>query len=131
MAFTILSIVALGLAFIISYNMGLMNFTERMRDYATLKVLGYHQKEIKAIMVHESDLTALIGVLLGIWPGIGLVDIILGMVEFDSMVFVANVSISSILAASAITLVFSRFIEALLTRKVPSIDMVEALKSVE
>lgn len=130
-AFTILSVVALGLAFVISYNMGLMNFTERVRDYATLKVLGYHQKEIKAIMIHESDLTALIGVLLGIWPGIGLVDIILNMVEFDSMVFVANVSVRSMLAASAITLVFSRFIESLLTRKVPSIDMVEALKSVE
>jgi len=130
-AFTILSVVALGLAFVICYNMGLMNFTERVRDYATLKVLGYHQKEIKGLMMHESDLTAIIAVLFGIGPGIWLVDIILGMVEHDSMVFVADVSLWSILAASLITFFFSRFIEWLLTRKVPSIDMVEALKSVE
>lgn len=130
-AFTILSAVALGLAFVICYNMGLMNFTERIRDYATLKVLGYHQKEIKGLMMHESDLTAIIAVVFGIWPGIVLVDIILGMVEHDSMVFTADVSVWSIVAACAITFFFSRFIEWLLTRKVPSIDMVEALKSVE
>lgn len=130
-AFTILSGVALGLAFVICYNMGLMNFTERVRDYATLKVLGYHQKEIKALMMHESDLTSIVAVLLGIWPGVMLVDIIFGMVQHDSMVFVSDISLKSILLACVITFAFSRFIEWLLTRKVPSIDMVEALKSVE
>lgn len=129
--FTLLSAVALGLAFVICYNMGLMNFTERVRDYATLKVLGYHQREIKGLMMHENDLTAVFAVVLGIWPGVKLVDIILGMVQHDSMVFVADVSLKSILMACAITFLFSRFIEWLLTRKVPSIDMVEALKSVE
>ncbi|MBQ3222661.1 MAG: ABC transporter permease [Clostridia bacterium] len=129
--FTLLTAVALGLAFVICYNMGLMNFTERVRDYATLKVLGYHQKEIKALMMRENDITAIIAVLLGIWPGILLVDIILGMVQHDSMIFVSDITAPSILGACAITFVFSRFIEWLLTRKVPSIDMVEALKSVE
>jgi len=111
--------------------MGLMNFTERVRDYATLKVLGYHQKEIKSLMMRENDLTALVAVVLGIWPGILLVDIILGMVHHDSMIFVSDITWPSIVGACLITFVFSRFIEWLLTRKVPSIDMVEALKSVE
>ena len=130
-AFTILSGAALGLAFVICYNMGLMNFTERTRDYATLKVLGYHQKEIRKLMLHENDITALLGVILGIPPGILLVDVILKSCEYDSMVFASNVTIQSILLASAITFAFTWFIEWVLTRKVRTIDMVEALKSVE
>ncbi len=130
-AFSILSGVALGLAFVICYNMGLMNFTERTRDYATLKVLGYHQREIRTLMLRESDVTALLGVLLGIPPGIALVSIILKTCEFESMVFVGHVSLRSVLLSSVITYVFSLFVEGLLTRKVRGIDMVEALKSVE
>ena len=130
-AFSILSGVALGLAFVICYNMGLMNFTERVRDYATLKVLGYHQREIRSLMLRESGLTALLGVLLGILPGIAMVDILLRICEFESMVFVSYVSFRSVWMASVITFVFTLFVEWLLTRKVRGIDMVEALKSVE
>ena len=111
--------------------MGLMNFTERTRDYATLKVLGYHQKEIRRLMLRENDLTAILGVALGIVPGILLTAVILKSVETDSMAFSAIVSLSSILSASAITFVFTWLIQWFLTRKVRSIDMVEALKSVE
>lgn len=131
LAFTILSFAALALAFIICYNMGLMNFTERTRDYATLKVLGYHQKEIRLLMMRENNYTTLLGLVIGIPPGIWLTDIILKMCEYDSMVFVSNVTWPSIAAACAITYVFSFMIESLLIRKVRSIDMVEALKSVE
>ena len=130
-AFSIMSGAALGLAFVICYNMGLMNFTERIRDYATLKVLGYHQREIRSLMLRESSATAFLGVLLGIPPGIALVSIILKTCEFDSMVFVGHVSISSVLISSVITFVFAVFVEWILTRKVRSINMVEALKSVE
>ena len=130
-AFSILSGAALGLAFVICYNMGLMNFTERVRDYATLKVLGYHQREIRSLMLRESNLTALIGVLIGIPPGILLVGIILRTCEFESMVFVSHVSLNSILISSVITFFFTLFVERFLARKVRGIDMVEALKSVE
>ena len=130
-AFSILTAAALGLAFVICYNMGLMNFTERVRDYATLKVLGYHQREIRSLMLRESSLTAILGVLLGIAPGIALVTIILKTCEYESMVFVSHVSIRSVCMASVITFFFTLFVEWLLTRKVRGIDMVEALKSVE
>ena len=130
-AFTVLSCAALGLAFIICYNMGLLNFTERTRDYATLKVLGYHQKEIRSLMMRENNYVAVLGVLIGIPPGVWLVKLILKMCEYESMVFVSKVSWFSILGACVITFTFSCMIEGLLTRKVRSIDMVEALKSVE
>ena len=131
MAFTLLSGAALGLAFIICYNMGLLNFTERLRDYATLKVLGYHQKEIRQIMLRENNYVALLGVMIGVPPGVWLTSVIMKMCEYESMVFATKVSWTSILAASLITYAFSFFIQGLLTRKVRTIDMVEALKSVE
>ncbi|MBO6092033.1 MAG: ABC transporter permease, partial [Oscillospiraceae bacterium] len=130
-AFSIMSGAALGLSFVICYNMGLMNFTERIRDYATLKVLGYHQREIRSLMLRESSLPALLGTLLGIPPGIALVSIILRTCEFDSMVFVGHVTPLAVLLASVITFAFAVCVEWLLTRKVRGIDMVEALKSVE
>ena len=130
-AFSIMSGAALGLAFIICYNMGLMNFTERTRDYATLKVLGYHQREIRGLMLRENNLTALLGVALGIPPGILLTRIILKTVETESSAYITAVAPLSILIASAVTFVFTFLIQLFLTRKVRSIDMVEALKSVE
>ena len=108
-----------------------MNFTERVRDYATLKVLGYHQREIRSLMLRESSLTALIGVAAGIPPGIALVGIILRTCEFETMVFESHVSLRSVLLASVITFAYTLLIERFLARKVRGIDMVEALKSVE
>lgn len=111
--------------------MGLMNFSERVRDYATLKVLGYHQREIRRLMLRENNYISIIGVLLGIPPGFLITTIILKMCEYDSMVFPTYVTFPSVAGACAITYVFAFLIQLLLTRKVRSIDMVEALKSVE
>ena len=130
-AFSILSAVALGLAFVICYNMGQLNFTERIREYATLKVLGYHQREIRGLMFRENNLTALLGVGAGIPLGLLLVRIILKMCEFDQMVFVPYVSVKTVLLCSLATFVFTCLIQLLITRKVRRVDMVEALKSVE
>ncbi len=130
-AFSILSAVALGLAFVICYNMGQLNFTERVREYATLKVLGYHQREIRGLMFRENNLTAVLGVGAGIPLGILLVRIILKMCEFDQMVFVPYVSLRTVLLCSLATFAFTCLIELLITRKVKRVDMVEALKSVE
>ena len=129
--FSILTGAALLLAFIICYNMGLMNFTERVRDYATLKVLGYHQKEIRKLMMREQECIALLATLLSIYPGILLTGIILQMCEYDSMVFKPSCYPLTVARACLISMAFAWFIERLLTRKVKSIDMVEALKSVE
>ena len=129
--FSLMYFAALGLAFVICYNMGLMNYTERTRDYATLKVLGYHQREIRHLMMRENDLITVIGALLGVGPGLLLTDVVLSTVEMETMLWVTRVFPSSVLTATLITCAFSIFLEFLITRKVPTIDMVEALKSVE
>lgn len=130
-AFSLMSGAALGLAFVVLYNMGILNFTERTREYATLKVLGYHQKEIRRLMRAENNLMTLLGVLLGIGPGWWLVGMVFRSCERDNMVFVYTVKGVSVLAACAATCAFSYLVSWFLTRKVRAIDMVEALKSVE
>ena len=129
--FNLMSGAALGLAFVICYNMGILNFMEREREYATLKVLGYHQREIKRLMVRENNWITVLGVLLGVGPGIWLTDVVMRSVESEQMVYGVHVELQSILIASVVTFAFSRFVQWLLTRNVRKIDMVTSLKSVE
>lgn len=129
--FVILLIIALALAFVICYNMGLINFMERMREYATLQVLGYHKKEIRKLIISENILTTAFSILLSILPGIGFTSLILAVVETETSAYTASVTLPSILLSCAITFLFSYFIQLMLARKVQGIDMVDALKSVE
>jgi len=131
MVFSILTIIALALAFVICYNMGLINFAEPTREYATLKVLGYHQKEVRRLILSENLLITVLAIALSLMPGVAFTDMILSLVESESMRYVSTVTLRSIVTASAVTFAFSIFIQLLLTRKVRGIDMVEALKSVE
>lgn len=129
--FYLLMFIALALAFVICYNMGLINFAERMREYATLKVLGYHQKEIRGLILRENVVIALIALVLAVVPGLALTDVILRVVETDSIRYIAQVPFSAVAISWGATFVFSIFIQLVLVRKVKSLQMVEALKSVE
>ena len=129
--FVLLMAVALALAFVICYNMGLMNFAERTREYATLKVLGYHQKEIRRLIVGENVVIAILGIAASLWPGVGLTGLVLKVCATESLTYPSRPAITSILIACVITFAFSLLIQLFLTRKVRGIDMVEALKSVE
>ena len=129
--FAMITLIALALAFVICYNMGLMNFSERTREYATLKVLGYHQKEIRGLIIGENNIVSLLGVLCVILPGIGLTGLVLRVCESEMMAYPSRPAALSVVLASVVTYVFSLLIQLLLTRKVRGIDMVEALKSVE
>ena len=129
--FSLLTVIALMLAFVICYNMGLMNFVERLREYATLKVLGYHQKEIRALIVNENLIISILGVLGGIYPGYLFTDIVMHSCEPETGFYPGIPTVQSVILACLITFFFSLFIQLLLTRKVRTIDMVEALKSVE
>ena len=129
--FAILTFIALALAFVICYNMGLMNFVERVREYATLKVLGYHQKEIRKLILHENTIISLLGVLAGVGPGYLLTDIVMHACEPETGFYPGVPTVKSVVIACVVTYCFSQLIQRLLTRKVRTIDMVEALKSVE
>ena len=129
--FSILTVIALTLAFVICYNMGLINFAERTREYATLKVLGYRQREIRRLILMENVIITLAAIAISIVPGVAFTGAILALVESESMRYVSAVAPTSIAIGSLTTFGFSVCIQLLLARKVRAIVMVEALKSVE
>lgn len=129
--FALITLIALALAFVICYNMGLMNFSERTREYATLKVLGYHQQEIRRLILGENNLISVLGVLAGIMPGLGLTGVVLKVCETETLMYPSHPTVLSVVFSCLITYVFSILIQLILTRKVRGVDMVEALKSVE
>ena len=129
--FMLMSVAALGLAFVVLYNMGMLNYMERYREYATLKVLGYHQQEIRGLISAENNLITLAGLALGVWPGRQLTELVLQSCESDTMAFASTVNLPSYLIAIVVTYLFSWMITRLLSSKVKNVDMVEALKSVE
>lgn len=127
----LMAVFALTLAFVVLYNLGILNFVERTREFATLKVLGYHQREICSLIIRENMLISSMGIALGIMPGLWLTSLAIHVSEPDNMAITSYVSILSLAAACGLTLLFSLLIQLFLTRKVKSIDMVGALKSVE
>jgi len=127
----LMTIFALVLAFVVLYNMGVLNFIERTREFATLKVLGYRQKETRSLIIFENALVTIVGIAAGILPGLQLTKIVMQSCEPDDMMFVPYNSLLSICMACGITFAFSMLIQLFLTRMVRSIDMVEALKSVD
>ncbi|WP_160672653.1 ABC transporter permease [Clostridium sp. C8-1-8] len=122
---------AVFLSIIILFNLGVLSFTERSREYATLKVLGFKQKEIKNLIFKDSMITTIIGWIVGIPLGFVFLKLYVISISTDTFEYVPYIKIQSLLIATLITFGCALFIIIILSRKVRKIDMVQALKSVE
>lgn len=118
------------LAFVVLYNLSVLNFCERIRDIATMKVLGFYQKEVRSLVLAENVVSSLLGIAGGVPVGM-LISSLLARDFGDDLDLVSNVSIRNFLLAAAITLIFTAVINSVVSRKMRTIDMLEALKSVE
>ncbi|QSZ26564.1 ABC transporter permease [Aceticella autotrophica] len=116
---------------VVLYDLGVLNFTERKREYATMKVMGFHQKEIRTIIFRESIFNTVIGWLLGVPIGIQFLKIYVGSVTTDNFEYRPMITLLSFIIASCITIGTSMFVCMLISRKVKKLDMIESLKSVE
>ncbi len=118
------------LAFVVLYNSSMLNFSERIRDLTTLKVLGFYQKEIRSLVLTENILSVISGSIFGIPVGKVIADIISRGLD-DQMDLVSRISLLTIVLSGAITLTFALIINGIAARKMRDIDMLESLKSVE
>lgn len=118
------------LAFVVLYNSSMLNFSERIRDLTTLKVLGFYQKEIRSLVLTENILSVISGSILGVPVGKVIADIIARGLD-DQMDLVSRISFQTVAVSGAITLVFALIINGIAARKMKNIDMLESLKSVE
>ncbi|PXA82255.1 hypothetical protein DCC26_01055 [Auritidibacter sp. NML120779] len=129
--FTLIKVFAIILAVVVLYNLGALSFTERIRDYATLRVLGFHHGELRSLASRENVTTTLIGWLAGIPAGWWFLSQYVGLFSTDRASYLPSISTLSLVIASAITIVFGLTSTLLLTRRIKNIDMTSALKGVE
>ncbi len=120
-----------ALAFVVMYNLTNINITERIREIATLKVLGFYDKEVDAYIFRENILLTLMGAAAGLFMGTFLASFIITTAEVDLVMFGRNIYAGSYLLAAAFTLAFSLLVTLVMHRRLKNVDMIEALKSVE
>jgi putative ABC transport system permease protein len=119
------------LAFVVLYNLNNINITERQRELATLKVLGFYDGEVSQYVFRENILLTLIGIVVGSFFGIFLHRYVITTVEVDAVMFGRNIKPLSYVYSGLFTFGFSMFVNGVMHFKLKKIDMVESLKSVE
>lgn len=128
----VILIVSAGLlAFVVLYNLSNINISERIRELATIKVLGFYDREVYDYVTRETIILTLIGILLGLGVGYFLNFYILGTCEINMLRFEKIVHPISYVYAAAITLVFSIIVNIVTYFALKKIDMIGSLKSVE
>jgi len=126
----ILIVASLMLGGVVLYNLGVLSFSERTREFATLKVLGFFPKKIQELMRRQNIWTTVMGIIVGIPAGYGLVMYMTSTMS-DSMDMRAYISITSYLISILGVFILSFTVNLFLSRKIKDIDMVSSLKSVE
>ena len=127
----VLVVAAALLAFVVLYNLTNINITERVREIATLKVLGFTPHEVNAYIYRETMLLSLIGAFVGLFLGIAMEGYVVITAEVDQVMFGREIHTLSFIVAFALTMLFSVIVTLAMKFKLKKIDMVESLKSVD
>ncbi len=122
---------AAALAVIVMYNLININVSERIRELATIKVLGFYDREVSDYICRENTAAALMGMLVGLVGGIALEEFVVNTAEVDVVLFVHGLPVSAYLLAAGLTIVFILLVNQIVHFSLKRIDMVESLKSVE
>jgi putative ABC transport system permease protein len=127
----VLIILASALAFIVLFNLTNINIMERIRELATIKVLGFYDEELSLYVYRENAYVTLIGIALGLFAGISLHAFVLKSAEIDLLMFPRIIKSLSYVYSIALSIAFAVFVNLVMQFKLSRIDMVESLKNVE
>ena len=127
----VLILCAAALAFVVMFNLTNINLTERRRELATLRVLGFQDKELYSYVFRENNALAAIGSVFGLVLGIIMHRYVIATTEVDIVRFVREITPFSYIVSVALTLAFSYMVNLMMRRNVRNVDMVESLKSAE
>ncbi len=119
------------LAFVVLYNLSSINVAERVKEIATIKVLGFYDREVNAYVNRESVALTLAGILFGVFAGIALHRFIILTVEVDAVMFGRQIEPLSFVYAVLLTLLFSTIVNLVMQRTLKKISMVESMKAPE
>jgi len=127
----VLIVLACSLAFVVLFNLTNINITERIRELATIKVLGFYNEELSMYIYRENIIVTLMGIALGLVAGIFLHGYVLRAAEIDLLMFPRIILPWSYLYSVGLSAVFAVFVNLVMNIKLSGIDMVESLKNVE
>ena len=122
---------AAGLAFVVLYNLSNINVAERVKEIATIKVLGFYDREVDSYVNRESYALTGIGIFFGIFGGIALHKFVITTVEVDAVMFGRSLRPVSFLYAVLLTLLFSIIVSLVIGRSLKKVSMVESMKAPE
>lgn len=130
MMVAVLIVAATVLGIVVLYNLGVMSYTERYREMATLKVVGFRNRKIGKLLISQNMWVTVIGVIVGIPAGIGTLSFLVTQLasEYEMRI---SVSVLSIAVSAVLTFAVSLLVNLMVARKNKKIDMVEALKGAE
>ena len=126
-----IKIFAIMLAIVVLYNLALLNFNDRMRDIATLKVLGYNKREIISSFMIEILILTILGSLIGLGLGTPLMKGVLGVNENPLLTYLYNIKPLSFIITILLTAFSSIIMNIFMSKNIKKVKMVESLKSVE
>ena len=122
---------AAGLVFVVLYNLSNINVAERVKEIATIKVLGFYDREVDSYVNRESYALTGIGIFFGIFGGIALHKFVITTVEVDAVMFGRSIRPVSFLYAILLTLLFSIIVSLVIGRSLKKVSMVESMKAPE
>ena len=124
-------VIAVILGVVIIYNLGILSYTEKQYQFATLKVLGFKNKQIEKIFIKQNNIIAIISIILGLPTGFYLTDWLFKTAIEESYDFGAHINIETYVIATIGTFLISYLVSKLLAKKIKKIDMVTSLKGNE
>lgn len=125
-------IIAAGLlCIVVLYNLTNVNICERRKELATIRVLGFHEREVENYIFRETNTLSVIGTLLGLLIGVWLHSFIVRTVEIDMVMFGRSIYFTSFLYSFGISMVFTFIVNCIMRRQIKKVDMVEAMKANE
>lgn len=127
----ILIVLAAMLAFVVLYNLSTINISERRREIATLKVLGFYDREVDQYITRENAILTIIGIILGLWVGKYLTHFVVITVEIERARFMNWIKVPSYVYSAVLSACFTFIVNSLTHFKLLKIDMIDSLKSVE
>lgn len=131
-AIIVVLVVSAGLlSFVVLFNLNNINISERIRELATIKVLGFYDMELAWYVYRENIVLTIVGALLGLGLGVALHRFVIRTAEIDMLMFSRIIKPSSFVYGVVLTFVFAMLVNAMMYRKLKKIDMIQSLKSVE
>lgn len=127
----ILIILSGSLSIVVLYNLSYINIVERKREIATLKVLGFTNKEVDNYITKETIILTIVGIVFGLMFGRILTRIIIRTVEIDMVRFLYNINLNSYIITSLLITLFTLIVNFIIHFVLKKINMIESLKSVE